>query len=192
MGGINTLTVLSSKTRTFDKRAPEGTLQEISQFFRRHPNLYHSVSPTYLEKLTARVFKEFGNYAEVRHVGRPADGGVDVLLIEDEEHSWLVQVKRRENPTKGESVETIRNLLGTMVLEGKTFGAVVSTADHFTLPAREAASGSTRNGVKVPYLPRPGNTDPHQAAETIITSALAPEVLIPARLPQHRQISDAE
>ncbi|SER47425.1 restriction endonuclease [Streptomyces qinglanensis] len=143
------LTVLSSKTRTFDERAPEGTLQEISQFFRRHPNLYHSVSPVYLEKLTARVFKEFGNHTEVRHVGRPADGGVDVLLIEDEEHSWLVQVKRRENPTKGESVETIRNLLGTMILEGKTLGAVVSTADHFTLPARKAVRNASEKGFVI-------------------------------------------
>ncbi|MFB8129778.1 restriction endonuclease [Streptomyces mirabilis] len=153
-GWSHSLTVVSSKTRTFDKSAPEGTLQEISQFFRRHPNLYHTVTPTYLEKLTARIFREFGNYAEVRHVGRPADGGVDVLLVEDEENSWLVQVKRRESPTKSESVETIRNLLGTMVLEGRNLGAVVSTADHFTLPARKAVRSASEKGFVIELVDR--------------------------------------
>ncbi|MGK8559549.1 restriction endonuclease [Nocardia gipuzkoensis] len=144
-----TLTVCSSKLRSFDPQAPEGTLEEVAQWFKRRPSLYHTVSPTYLEQLVAKVFRESDDYVDVRHIGGPDDGGVDVLLIENQTRQWLVQVKRRESPTSSESVSTIRNLLGAMVLKKSTLGAVVSTADHFTYRAREAVANAASVGYTI-------------------------------------------
>lgn len=148
------LTTLSSKLRTFDENAPEGTLDEVAQWFRQHPRLYNTVSPAYLEKLVARIFTVSGQYVEVQHVGRPDDGGVDVVLVESESRSWLVQVKRRENATAAESVSTIRNLLGAMILQESRLGIVVSTADHFTFRARESAAKAGSLGFKVELIDR--------------------------------------
>ncbi|MGQ4620029.1 restriction endonuclease [Nocardia sp. R7R-8] len=143
------LTTASSKLREFNDVAPEGTLEELSQWFRQHPRLYQTVSPTYLEKLVARVFRELDTYVEVRHVGRPDDGGVDVLLVEDDTRTWCVQVKRREKASSSEPVSTVRNLLGALVLNKSTLGVVVSTADHFTTRARQAIEGAAEVGYTI-------------------------------------------
>ncbi|GAA2576845.1 hypothetical protein GCM10010411_06710 [Actinomadura fulvescens] len=143
-----------SKEREFETVAPEGTLAEIGQWFRRLPKLYNSVEPRYLEKLVARVFAASGEYCEVVHVGRPDDGGVDVVLVEGEDTKILVQVKRREHPESVESVSTIRNLLGTLVLESSNRGIVVSTADHFSYRARQAIGRAAKSGFIVRLVDR--------------------------------------
>lgn len=149
-----TLTIASSKTREFDTVAPEGTLNEIAQWFRRHPNLYNSVNPIYLEKLVAEIFRASGEYTEVKHVGRPDDGGIDVILVESNQSTWLVQVKRREHPASVEPVSTIRNLLGTLILNGTDRGIVVSTADHFSFRAREAVDVAAQRDYTVRLVDR--------------------------------------
>ncbi|MEU7524643.1 restriction endonuclease [Saccharothrix sp. NPDC042600] len=148
------LAIVNSKTREFDTVAPAGTLEEIAQWFRRHPYLYNSVHPSYLEKLVAKVFEASGAYADVKHVGRPDDGGVDVVLVESETSTWLVQVKRREHPDSVEPVSTVRNLLGTLVLGGSEKGIVVSTADHFSYRAREAVDIAARKDFVVRLIDR--------------------------------------
>ena len=82
---------------------------------------------------------------EAIHVGKPDDGGVDVVLIESNARKWVIQVKGRQNPLVGEPVTTIRNLLGTMVLERATHGMIFSTADHFTLRARQAVEKASKS-----------------------------------------------
>lgn len=149
-----TISLTFSKTREFDTKAPEGSLAEIAQWFHRHPKLYNCVNPTYLEKLVARIFTDCGEYCEVLHVGRPDDGGVDVVLIESDNSNWLVQVKRREHAASVESVSTIRNLLGTLVLEGSSRGIVVSTADHFSFRAESAAKRAASSGFTVRLVNR--------------------------------------
>ena len=114
-------------------------LAELANFLRRHPERVHYISPTALEKLVAKCFRSTGAYAAVTHVGRPDDGGVDVLLVTQAAGKVLVQVKRR-GPDTVESVTTLRNLLGAMVLEEALFGIVVSTADHFSYRAQSVAS----------------------------------------------------
>lgn len=142
-------TIFASKIREFDTVAPDGALDEISQWFRRDPLKYHNVTPLYLEKLVKKIFEESGTYVEVHHVGRPGDGGVDVVLVDSENKTWLVQVKRRESPTAVERVDTIRNLLGTLVLGNSRTGVVVSTADHFTRNARVSAKMAADVGYTI-------------------------------------------
>jgi hypothetical protein len=78
--------------------------------------------------------------AEVIHVGKPDDGGVDIIFVDSHKEQWLIQVKRRERADCAEGVRTIRDLIGAMMLEGALRGIVVSTAGHFTLRARQAAN----------------------------------------------------
>ncbi|GAA4484513.1 hypothetical protein GCM10023191_007760 [Actinoallomurus oryzae] len=148
------IAILSAKLREFSTETPKGSLSEICQWFKRHPERYHSVSPLYMELLVARVFDEVGTYVEVRHVGRPGDGGVDVFLVDAEDRSWLVQVKRREYARSTEPVSTIRNVLGSMVLERAKHAVVVSTADHFTYHARQAATRAKKEGFTLELVDR--------------------------------------
>lgn len=100
----------------------------------------------------ADVFKANYENAQITHVGKPDDGGVDIKLVESNNNQWLIQVKRREKLNCAEGVCTIRNLLGTLVLEGQTQGIVVSTADHFTLRAQQAAQKSKKLGFNIKLI----------------------------------------
>ena len=107
------------------------------------------MTPRSLEKLVVDVVRYNFQPCEVIHVGKPGDGGVDVLFIDSGQKQWMVQVKRREKPKSSESVVTIRNLLGTMWLSDVSCGMVVSTADHFTFQAYRAVNRASEKGVMV-------------------------------------------
>lgn len=138
-----------SKLREFDVHFPNSCNSELASFIRRNPSILHSCNPKSLEKLVADIFR--ANYAqtEVIHVGKPDDGGVDVLLVDSDRQQWLIQVKRRESPKKSEGVSTIRNMLGTMLLEKSLNGIVVSTANQFSLRARQATVKAGEIGMTV-------------------------------------------
>ena len=128
-----------SKLRKFDTSLPSGCSEELASYIRQHPNVLHSLAPKHFEILVADVFQANYTNAEVIHVGRPKDGGVDVLFIDAEKEEWLIQVKRRESPKPSEKVDTIRSALGTMVVKGKHKGIVVSTAEKFSRYAIQEA-----------------------------------------------------
>ena len=129
-----------SKLREFNTNLPEGCNTELALYIRSHPNFLYSCDPTHFEKIVADVFRANYTNAEVRHVGQPQDGGVDVLLIDAEKEQWLIQVKRRGSPNSTEGVSTIRDMLGAMVVEGVGRGVVVSTANQFSRDAIQAAA----------------------------------------------------
>ncbi|HEV2800376.1 MAG TPA: restriction endonuclease [Pyrinomonadaceae bacterium] len=126
-----------SKIKEFDSRLPEGFAQEFARWIRADERRWHTMNTKSLEHLVADIFRSTHHPAEVFHVGQPDDGGVDVVFVESENKKWLIQVKRREKATRGESVGTLRNLVGTMVDKDSLYGIIVSTADHFTYRAYE-------------------------------------------------------
>lgn len=122
-------------------------IQELRAYVDSRPEEIRSISPKNLERLVADVYRSSGQYANVMHVGKPADGGVDVVLVQGDGEPVLVQVKQRAMGGT-ESVVTVRNLLGAMYREGALRGAVVSTADAFSWHAiREASGNVERLGV---------------------------------------------
>jgi len=131
-----------SKLREFDTKLPEGCSEELALYIRRHPNFLYSCNPTRFEKFVADVFRANYTNAEVLHIGRPNDGGVDVLLIDTEKKEWVIQVKRRGSPNSSEGVSTIRDILGAMVVRGVSRGIVVSTAARFSPKAKLAADAA--------------------------------------------------
>ncbi len=128
-----------SKLREFDTNLPEGCSEELALYIRRHPNFLHSCDPKGFEKFVADVFRANYTNAEVSHVGKPGDGGIDVLLIEAKDEQWLIQVKRRGSQKPSEGVSTIRDILGAMVVKGVRKGIVVSTVERFSLKAQQDA-----------------------------------------------------
>lgn len=145
---------LLSKARCFEDTLPEGISAELAQHIRRDGRFWNTVNPIYLEKLVTDIFRLNHNNVEVYHVGQPNDGGVDVIFIDDHNQQWLIQVKRRSAANATEPVETIRNLLGTMILSNSTYGIVVSTADHFTYRAYEAVKRAEECGMIVKLVDR--------------------------------------
>ncbi len=140
-----------SKLREFDGDLPEGCNEELALHIRSNPDLLHSFNPKRFEKFVADVFRANYTNAEVLHVGKPHDGGVDVLLIDTGKENWLIQVKRRKSQNCSEGVKTIRDILGAMHLEEIHVGIVVSTAKRFSGPAKKAAvkAGEVRNPVTI-------------------------------------------
>lgn len=129
-----------SKLREFNTRLPNVCSEEIAMNIRRDKHDVHFVNPKRFEKFVADVFRANYTNAEVVHVGKPNDGGVDVLLIDAQKEQWLIQVKRRGIKRQSEEVRTIRDLLGAMVAEGVCKGIVVSTAPRFSRAAQKTAT----------------------------------------------------
>jgi hypothetical protein len=143
-----------SKLAEFSVDLPAGCSEEMAVQIRRRPVLWQTMNPSRLEVLVADIIRANYEQIEVRHIGGTNDGGVDVLWIQSSNQRWLVQVKRRGGPSKGEGVGTIRNLLGAMILEGSKWGAVVSTADHFTYMAHRAVGIAAEVGMTIRLVDR--------------------------------------
>ncbi|HMX25068.1 MAG TPA: restriction endonuclease [Blastocatellia bacterium] len=141
-----------SKLREFDDKLPECCDAELVSYIRRNPSFFHSCTPKNLEKLIVDIFRANFTNAEVIHVGKPDDGGVDIMFIDTEGQHWLIQAKRRESSKKAEGVSTIRSLLGAMILEGALKGIVVSTANQFSLRARQASDKASQLGLTVKLI----------------------------------------
>ena len=144
VGGWNMYLYWNAKLEEYELNDDSVPIIELKEYLAKHREAVRDISPTKLEVLVSDIYRETGDYSEVIHVGRPMDGGVDVVLIKNESETTLVQVKQRKEG-KTESVSTIRNLLGAMYREGSLRGIVVSTADAFSWCARKEATGEVPN-----------------------------------------------
>jgi hypothetical protein len=139
----------------FDSQVPEGCWSELAQHLRRNPAHWHGLDPKGMEQLVAAIFRSNYSHAEVMHVGHPGDGGIDVLFVDTKGTKTLISVKRREQPTAVEGVETLRSLLGTLVVENEFRGVIASNAHHFSYQAqRDAAQVCERGAYKIELLDR--------------------------------------
>lgn len=138
-----------SKLSEFPDKIPEGCYQELAQYLKINPSFWHTINPTKLEKLVADIFRANHRDCEVIHVGKPNDGGVDVVFVDSGKNRWMIQVKRRELAKKAEGVSTLRNLLGALLLENSKHGIVVSTSDHFSFWAQKAKNQALTTGYTI-------------------------------------------
>ena len=146
--------VASSVAARFEAHLPEGCSSELSQVLRRDHRSWQSVNPGRFERFVRDVFRANHTGCEVRHVGGPGDGGVDVLLVDDNKRRWLIQVKRRVYPSRPERFSTIQSILGTLALEGERHGMVVTTADAFSHYAKRASARAASRGYIVELIDR--------------------------------------
>ena len=138
----------------FDPVLPEGCWDELAQHLRRNERLWNDLTPTGMERLVANLFRANYGHAEVLHVGKPRDLGVDVVFVESTGKKWLIQVKRRGKLGTAEGFETLQKLLGTLVLEGEFRGIVASNANHFSYQAKREAKRASDQGYLIKLLDR--------------------------------------
>ena len=122
--------------RSFSPSDVDAPLEALIRYLARHHSDLRHLNPTKLEHLVGAVFRDHC-CCEVRHCGRTGDGGVDLFVL-DSDSPLLVQVKRRST-SRAEPVETVRHLLGAVLLMGHCRAAVVTTAPRFSSPAIKAA-----------------------------------------------------
>lgn len=149
---IQRAVLISSVYKKFSTDLPDGCSEELAQYLRRHPEYWNKLDPKAMEKFVADIFKANHRASEVFHVGKPFDGGVDVIYIDSNGTKWLIQVKRRENPNKSEGFETLQSLLGTLVLEGEQHGIIVSTSNSFSHYARKKQKQAKQNGYVIEMI----------------------------------------
>lgn len=139
-GPIHSLAL--SKAATYEDVHTECN-NELSRYLRQRDELWHQLPPAKIEKLVADVFRAHFPDSEVLHVGRPADGGKDIILIDADDEKSLIEVKARQSADHVEPVQTLRNLLGAMVggEDRALKGVVVSTCDHYSYQAKKFADG---------------------------------------------------
>jgi hypothetical protein len=144
----------TSVAARFSPDLPEGFPDELASALRQHPHRWHTATPTGLERFVAAIFRANYGPCEARHVGGTGDGGVDVLLLTAAGVRTPIQVKRRASAAVHEPVSTIREFLGTLMLQRARNGVVVSTATAFTRPAWNAVHEGRKLGYVVELVDR--------------------------------------
>ncbi len=122
--------------KKFDQSDKDLPINSLIRELNYRKELLYKIHPTKMEELVKHVFESFYN-CEVYHCGKSHDGGIDLILI-NSDNPTLIQVKKRENPKSAESISTIRDFLGAILLNKAQKGIIVSTADHYTYESIKA------------------------------------------------------
>jgi restriction system protein len=118
---------------------------ELVQVLNEHPEWIQSVDPFKAEELVCQLLRDTYGW-EVMRVGGRRDKGVDAIAVMSDSTRAIVQIKWRRDHSAAESVRTVRELAGTLLVNGIPSGLLVTTARDLSNDAkREAASLSTRN-----------------------------------------------
>jgi hypothetical protein len=112
----------------------------INAVSRNHDQIY-SMDPIRFELLVGSVLRDFFD-CEVRHVGQTGDGGVDLIAIIGNSRK-LIQVKRRSKPDAAESIETVKLMFATTLLERESEAMIVTSANLFTKGAKDVVRNAS-------------------------------------------------
>lgn len=142
-------TLSSAVLRKFGRSSLGESLHALRVEVLSCTELLYSMEPKKMELFVASVME--GVYdCDVHVCGRSHDGGVDLVLLNSETPTF-VQVKRRHEGIKSESVFQVRHLLGATLLKGGSSCAFVTTADHFSREARRAATEAIKRTIVKSY-----------------------------------------
>lgn len=118
-------------------------IDEIRNYLCARYDFRYHVNSHKFEDVVGSVFSSLGYKACV--TAYSGDGGIDVVLQNDEEGLIGVQVKRYKNSIQ---VEQIRAFLGALVLNGHTEGLFITTS-KFQSGASECARIAGQHGVLI-------------------------------------------
>lgn len=131
--------------REYDIASKEIPINILNNYIKKNPDKIFGINDKKMEELTKSVFRDFYD-GEIKIVGKSHDGGKDLILINGKDKTFI-QVKRRTQQDKVEPVSSIRDLLGASILEGAKSCIFVTTADHFSLPAKKAAEKAEKKRI---------------------------------------------
>lgn len=118
-------------------------LDQVRKYLIRHFDARHTLHPRLFEETVASVFRDFGYDTAVTAYSN--DGGIDVVLMDENNQKIGVQVKRWKRSIQ---VKQIRAFLGALTLGGYTRGIFVSTT-KFQRGAITAASQCTERHMPI-------------------------------------------
>jgi hypothetical protein len=126
--------------RKLEASSPNLPIAVLQKELLNKPEILYHIHNKKMEELAASVLSNFYK-CEVVLCGQSHDRGIDLLLIESDQPT-VVQVKRRCNPEKVESVAEIRHLLGVTLLADSRSCVYVTTSDHFSIEAQSTVSAA--------------------------------------------------
>lgn len=130
----------SAILKTYKDNSINVPVDALRKYIRKKPDIIYNIDAHKMEEFVKSVFSDFYPSCKVKSFGKTRDGGKDGLLIDDHGNQFLIQIKRRTKPESTEGVEPLRALIGTTVVEDNVKGCIfVSTADHFSQPAKDYA-----------------------------------------------------
>ena len=118
--------------REYDIHSSDIPLNMARDFLIRHPDKLARVDPFRFEDLMAACLRDYYGDGEVVKLGGRRDHGIDIKVFRASGEAILVQVKRRGDLSKRESVQTVRNLHGVMLRDGVANGMIITTAYDFS------------------------------------------------------------
>lgn len=140
-GGLRDMLRVDGILKRFDLSSLDTPLIVIRKYVSENPKYFCDINHHKFEILVQHIYKDFFN-CEVKHVGGPGDNGIDLyMVLSNEPH--LIQVKCRKNPDSIESINYVRELLGTLILNNAKHGHLVTTANKFSKPAIEATKSAS-------------------------------------------------
>jgi restriction system protein len=139
------LTVNSAILREFEVGSNLVPIEALKGYIRKREDEIFHIHHKKMEELVASVFRNHYD-CDVQVVGKSNDGGVDLILINSDELT-IVQVKRRTDRRKTESVKEIRDLIGATLLADSRKCIFVTTSDHFSESAIRARDCSLTKSI---------------------------------------------
>lgn len=131
--------------RSYDIGSKSIPIEVLNKYIAENPRKIYGINDKKMEELVASVFKDFID-CEIKIVGKSHDGGKDLILLNGEKQTF-VQVKRRMRDDKVENVSCIRDLIGASIIGDADACIFVTTADHFSKPAQDAAKKAVEKKI---------------------------------------------
>jgi hypothetical protein len=106
-----------------------------------------TISPKNLELLVGSVFADKFK-CTAHHIGGTGDGGIDLVLLASDT-PIIVQVKRYERAQKKVPAVVVRELIGSMVIEGANCGIIVTSGNGATSNCEDTIRSAKARGFAV-------------------------------------------
>lgn len=137
--------------RRYDPLALETPLALARDYLARNPRKLANFDPYRFEELMADCLADALGDHEIIKIGGRKDRGIDIKAVRRNGETTLIEVKRRGDFSRKESVAPIRALHGVMLREGIPRGMVISTAHDFSSEARNEVTHAARTGILEHY-----------------------------------------
>ena len=132
-----TLELTQAILKKYELDSKKIPIEVLNNYITQYPDKIYGINDKKMEELVASVFRDFVD-CDVHVVGKSHDGGKDLVLLDGDKQTFI-QVKRRTQAQKVEPVSSIRELIGATILGEADACVFVTTANHFSKPAQDAA-----------------------------------------------------
>lgn len=127
---------INGKIRKIPLDSKDISTASLLKYLSNHHSHMTKMNPFRAEKFAMDLLRDWFE-CDVAYVGGSKDGGVDGYLLNNNDITSIIQVKWRRDTNKAESISTIRELAGTMLVNNIPSGYVVTTRDHISPQSKQ-------------------------------------------------------